>query len=342
MNYCGIDVANVTSAVCIIDGQGKVLRQVSIATDVGDLAEALSGFGRLRVMIEASPLAEWVATQVEAMGHEPVLVDARAAKHLVSSAKKTDARDAYTLAQMGRSGWYTAVHRKSAAARLLRSRLQGRQALLRTAKASAASIRGLLRAHGIRVGRVAEGAFASRVRQLVGETVAELTETIEALLAVWQQSRAAAVALERALRREGRQDAVRRRLQGVPGVGPLVSSVYQATIDDPRRFETARQVADYVGLAPRVYQSGELDKRGRISREGDTLLRWHLVEAAHVLLTRGPDCALKRWGLALAQRKGASKAKVAVARKLAVLLWRLWRRDEDFQAWPESAGVAAG
>lgn len=342
MNYCGIDVANETSAICIIDTQGEVLRRVSIKTETGDLAEALSGCGRLQVMIEASPLAEWVATQVEDMEHEPVLVDARAAKHLVSSAKKTDARDAHTLAQMGRSGWYTAVHRKSAAARMLRSRLQGRQALLRTAKASAASIRGLLRAHGIRVGRVAEGAFASRVRELVSVGAAQLSETIEALLVVWQHSRTAAAQLERALRRESRQDPVCRHLQSVPGVGVLVSSVYRATIDDPRRFATPRQVADYVGLAPRVYQSGEIDKRGRISREGDTLLRWHLVEAAHVLLTRAPDCALKRWGLALAQRKGASKAKVAVARKLAVLLWRLWRRGEDFQAWPEPAGAAVG
>ena len=340
MNYCGIDVANLTSAVCVVDGQGKVLRQVSIRTETADLAGALAGLGRLRVMIEAAPLAEWVANEVEAAGHEAVLVDARAAKHLVRSAKKTDARDAHTLAQMGRSGWYTAVHRKSASARLLRSRLQGRQALLRTAKASAASIRGLLRAHGIRVGRVAEGAFAARVRQLVGEAVAELGETIEALLAVWQQSRVAVTALERSLRHDSRQDAVGRHLQSVPGVGVLVSSAYRATIDDPHRFETPRQVADYVGLAPRVYQSGELDQRGRISREGDTLLRWHLVEAAHVLLTRGPDCALKRWGLALAQRKGAAKAKVAVARKLAVLLWRLWRRGEDFQAWPEAAAAA--
>ncbi|MBT8430435.1 MAG: IS110 family transposase [Gammaproteobacteria bacterium] len=342
MNYCGIDVANETSAVCIIDAQGKVLRRVSIATESGDLASALSGFGRLRVMIEASPLAEWVAAEVEEAGHEPVLVDARAAKHLVSSAKKTDARDAHTLAQMGRSGWYSAVHRKSAAARELRSRLQGRQALLRMAKASSASIRGLLRAQGLRVGRVAEGAFAARVRELVNEAVPALRETIEALLVAWQHSRGAAAQLERALRHESRQDPVRRRLQSVPGVGALVSSVYRATIDDPHRFETPRQVADYVGLAPRVYQSGEIDKRGRISREGDSLLRWHLVEAAHVLLTRGRDCALKRWGLSLAQRKGASKAKVAVARKLAVLLWKLWCRDEAFRAWPESAGAAAG
>ena len=339
MNYCGIDAANQTSAVCVVDAQGQVLRAVTVATQGAALGEALSGLGVLRVVIEAAPLAEWLAGQVEALGHEAVLIDARAAKHLVRSAKKTDARDARTLAQLARTGWYTVVHRKAAPARLLRSRLQGRQALLRTAKASAAAIRGLLRAHGIRLGRVAEGRFAARVREVVCAQVPGLEETMGALLTVWQQSHEAAAALERALQRDSRQDPVRRRLQTVPGVGALISSAYQATIDDPHRFVRARQVADYVGLAPRVHQSGEVDLRGRISREGDHLLRWHLVEAAHVLLTRGRDCALKRWGLALAARKGASKAKVAVARKLAVLLWRLWLKGEDFQAWP--AGTAA-
>lgn len=340
MKYCGIDVANKTSAVCVVDDQGEVLRQLTVATESADLGEALSGLGVLRVVIEASPLAEWLASEVEGLGHEVVIIDARAAKHLVRSAKKTDARDARTLAQLARTGWYTVVHRKSAEARLLRSQLQGRQALLRTAKAHKAAIRGLLRAHGIRVGRVAEGQFAAKVRTLVVEQLPGLEETIEALLAVWQQSREAAAALEKALQRNSREDAVRRRLQTVPGVGPLVSSVYQATIDDPGRFHSAHQVADYVGLAPRVYQSGELELRGRITREGDKLLRWHLVEAAHVLLTRGRDCALKRWGLELAARKGASKAKVAVARKLAVLLWRLWLKGEDFHPWPARTAAA--
>jgi transposase len=335
MNYCGIDVANKTSAVCVIDGRGEWLRQVTVATEAAELCAALSGLGVLRVVIEAAPLAEWVAAQVEAGGHEAVLIDARAAKHLVRSAKKTDARDARTLAQLARTGWYTAVHRKSAPARELRSRLQGRQALLGTATALAATLRGLLRAHGVRVGKVAEGGFAARVRALVAEHVPGLGETVERLLAVWQESRQAAAALEKTLQQESRTDEVRRRLQTVPGVGPLISSVFRATIDEPRRFRDAAQVADYVGLAPRVYQSGEVDARGRISREGDRLLRWHLVEAAHVLLTRGGDCALKRWGLQLAARKGASKAKVAVARKLAGLLWRLWITGEVFRPWPQ-------
>ena len=118
-------------------------------------------------------------------------------------------------------------------------------------------------------------------------------------------------------------------------MGGQLGTACRATRDDPRRFRRGEEVGDYVGLTPRVYQSGEVEYRGRITREGDKLLRWLLVEAAHNLLTRGQDCALKRWGKRLERRKGSAKAKVAVARKLAILLWRIWLRREPFQAWPE-------
>lgn len=337
MNYCGIDLANKTSAICIIDEQGKVLREVMIETESGDVEAALKGHGSLRVIIEASPLAEWVSRIVESGGHEAIIIDPRAAKHLVSSKKKTDARDARTLAQIGRSGWYTEVHRKSAEARTSRSRLQARQALVETRKAIGSTIRGLLRAHGLRLGEVSDGQFSARVRQLVKEQVPLLEQAMEQLLRVWKQSFQGAQLIKQSLQRESRADEVRCRLETVPGVGPLVSTVYQSTIDDPHRFRRAEEVADYTGLAPRIYQSGEVEYRGRITKEGDSLLRWHLVEAAHVLLHKGPDCALKRWGLKLQKSKGSAKAKVAVARKLAILLWKLWKEGATFEAWPKAA-----
>ena len=337
MKYCGIDVANKTSAICVVDGEDEVLRAGSVPTEEGDLEGMLSGLGRLRVVIEASPLAEWVSQLVGDLGHEAVIIDPRAAKHLVSSKKKTDARDARTLARLSRSGWYTQVHAKSVSSRELRSRLQGRQGLMRVKKALASSIRGLLRAHGIRLGAVSEGMFSEQVREVVQGQVPGLLSTLEALLSSWEQAREGAQRLERELRREGRGESVTRRLQTVPGVGPLVSLAYRSTIDDPGRFRRGEEVADYVGLAPRVYQSGETEYRGRISKEGDGLLRWHLVEAAHVLLTKGGDCALKRWGKRLEAKKGSAKAKVAVARKLAILLWRLWKEDREFEAWPQTA-----
>jgi transposase len=339
MNHCGIDLANKASAHCTIDEHDRVLREGKAPTDEEGLREAVEGLLPLRAIIEACPLAEWAAGVLEGLGCEAVVIDPRAAKHLVSSKKKTDARDARTLARIGRSGWYTAVHRKSEAARESRSRLQGRQALMKVKKALLSAIRGLLRAHGLRLGPVSEGAFAERVRAVVRGRVPGLAATFEHLLETWEQARQGTDRLERQIERASQEDEVTRLLKTVPGVGPLVSTVYKATIDDPSRFRRGEEVADYVGLVPRVYQSGEVEYRGRITKEGDGLLRWHLVEAAHVLLTKGRDCALKRWGLELEKRKGAAKARVAVARKLCLLLWRLWLRGEAFKPWPQ--GVPA-
>ena len=335
MNNVGIDVADRASAMCVVDEHGEQLGQCECATEASALAEELARWPLSRVIIESSPLAEWVASVAERCGHEAVIIDARAARHLVNSKKKTDARDAYTLARLGQSGWYVEVHRKSASARVMRSRLQARQGLVRTQKAMAAQIRGLLKAHGVRVGRVAEGEFAQRVRELAGAEVPQLLESLEALLELWARAGEQAKALKRSMQRarvEPEHEAVAEQLQSVPGVGPLVSRAYVATVDDPRRFHRAEAVPDYLGLSPSVHQTGETEYRGRITKEGDELLRWHLVEAAHSLLNRGPDCALKRWGEALRQRKGGAKAKVAVARKLAMLLYRLWLSGERFDA----------
>lgn len=337
MNYCGIDLANRESAVAILDDSGQELRRVTVETELSGFRRALRGLGPLRVIIEASPLAELAANYVEALGHEPVIIDARAAKNLMDAMKKTDPRDAHTLAEIGRCGWYIEVHRKSPEARELRSLLQARQTLEKTSKAQRSSIRGLLRAQGIRLGKVSEGQFADAVMTLVEREVPGLADAFDGMLQVLALARAQAARLEKLIRQRSRADQVTRRFEQVYGVGPLTSVLYRATLDDPHRFRHAEEVADYLGLAPRVSQSGDTAYRGRISKEGDNLLRWHLVECGHVLLTNGRDCALKRWGLQLERRKGSAKAKVAVARKLAILLWRLWKEEKDFEPFPEAA-----
>lgn len=213
--------------------------------------------------------------------------------------------------------------------------------MVRAAKALKSQIRGLLRAHGIRAGAVSDGQFAERVRELVATHGPGLEATLEELLCAWWEAATQAKRLQREMQRResGASRELLERLQSVPGVGPLISRAYVATIDDPQRFARAEAVSDYVGLSPSVYQSGETEYRGRITKEGDELLRWHLVEAGHHMLVFGPDCALKRWGERLRQRKGKAKAEVALARKLAVLRWRLWLSGERFDPW---RGVPAG
>lgn len=321
MNYCGIDLASKTSAFCVMDETGAILREEEIPTDADGFRTRLGGLESLKCVVEASPLAEWAAQTLEELGHDAV----------VCTKKKTDRINARDLANMARTGWYTAVHRKSAAAREMRTYLTARAGLVDTATALNAQIRGLLRAHGIRLGKVAERDFESKVQTVIRERVPALAGALTPLLTLWRQAIDAAEAMNKAIAARAKQDAVCRRLMSAPGIGPLTAAAYQATIDDSSRFQHSDQVGAYLGLVPSVYQSGDIDYRGRITKEGDGLLRWLLVEAAHNLLSHTQrDCALKRWGEKLAAQKGAGKARVAVARKLAIILHRLWMTGETF------------
>ncbi len=333
MYYCGIDLASKTSALCVMDGTGRIAMERTCPTDADGFRQALRGYPGLRCVIEACPLSEWVAALLESLGHEVVVVDPRKAKAVIRTKKKTDKLDARNLARMVATGWYTAVHRKSAQARLLRSQLVARKGLVVAQLQQSNRIRGLLRAHGVRLGPVASGEFERRVIESAQRHCAGLLPALHALLEVWATTRAALAQLTKHIKGLIRQDAVCGLLMTTPGVGPLVSCAYVATIDDPRRFRRGDQVAAYVGLVPSVHQSGDTEYRGRITKEGDGLVRYLLVEAAHVLLTRAhSDSALKRWGKRIEKRKGAAKAKVAVARKLAIILHRMWLTGQAFDA----------
>ncbi len=186
----------------------------------------------------------------------------------------------------------------------------------------------------MRVGQAGGSRFAVRVRELVADHPV-LVAIIEPLLTVWQTVREQVVELDRQVRMRVREDAAARRLMTAPGVGAVVALAYTAVIDDPARFAKSASVGAYLGLTPRRYQSGEVDCAGHISKCGDGLLRSYLFEAANVVLSRiTRPSGLKTWGQALAQRIGARKAKVAVARKLAVVLHRMWRDNTEFRWEP--------
>lgn len=331
MNYCGIDLASKASAVCIEDEAGRVVAEFEVPTDEDGFRTRISGMPPMRCVLEASPLAEWAAQLLEQVGHEVVVIDPRRAKAVICTKKKTDRLDARNLAKMARTGWYTAVHRKSDSARLMRTVLKARAGLINAARAQQARILGLLRAHGVKVTGARGEQFEPRVMAAVRERAPELEGIVEPLIGLWRQAQSEADAMEKRVHQHSKNDPVCRLLMSTPGVGPMVSAAYVATIDDPHRFDQSDQVSDYVGLVPLVHQSGEVEYRGRITKEGDSMLRWLLVEAANVLLTRVKrSCALKRWGLKLAARKGMAKARVAVARKLAALLHRMWITGEPF------------
>lgn len=330
MQYCGIDLANETSAICIIDDQ-EIVHEAACPTDLDGLRVALRGHDHVRCVIEACPLAESVAVQLESLGHEVVVIDPRKAKGVITTKKKTDKLDARNLAKMAATGWYTAVHRKSTDARLLRSYLRARATVVGSRNGHVQQLRGILRAHGIKVGHVKRSQFAERVRELVRLRCPELEVVVEPLLDLVDQLRRTEAQMTRLIKGLASQDQVCRLLMTIPGVGHLTACAFVATIDDPRRFRRSDQVAAYVGLVPSVHQSGEVDRRGRITKEGDQLMRTLLTESAHVLMARcRRSTPLKRWGRGLVERKGYGKARVAVARKLAMLMHRLWITGEPY------------
>ena len=250
---------------------------------------------------------------------------------VIAVTNKTDANDAEGLAQIVRTGWYRQVQVKSLDSHLIRTLLAARAGLVTMHRDVANQIRGTLKTFGLVLGKVAAGTFEARVRQLIAGNPL-LVEVIEALLKVWRSTGEQLVTLHRRVLWLAQTDETCRRLMTVPGVGAVTAAAFLATVDDPERFRRSSSVGAYFGLTPRRCQSGDIDYTGRISKRGDGLMRTYLFEAANVLLTRVSTWStLKAWGMRLAKRSGATKAKVALARKLAVILHRLWCDGTSFR-----------
>jgi transposase len=333
--YAGIDVSLESSSVCVVDAEGRILHEGKVPSD----PEALIGWLRQhghpaeRIGMEAGPLSQWLYAAMAAAGLPVELLETR---HVRAAFKtmpvKTDKKDARGIAQLMRLGWFRPVHCKSAAAQEVRAVLTARKLLLSKLHDVEMSIRGILRGFGLKVGATTPRTYASRVRTLV-EGHPTLERIAEALLKARAVFADELRGLERQMRAMGRQDERARRLMTTPGVGVLVALTFVSAIDKADRFRSSRMVGAHFGLTPKKYQSGETDRSGRISKCGDAAVRAALYEAANVILThpvRGSD--LKTWALGVAKRAGPRKAKVALARKLAVVLHRMLRDKTDFIA----------
>ncbi len=339
-HYAGIDVSLERSSVCVVDATGKIVREAKVASE----PEALVGFfcqlgvAVTRIGLEAGPLSQWLHAGLTAAGFEAVLLETRHVKAALSAmVVKTDRRDARGIAQLLRMGWFRPVHRKSPPAQEVRALLVGRKLLQGKLLDVELSLRGILRGFGLKLGEVSKGRFAARVRELVaGQPTLE--RVAEPMLRAREALRAEFHVLHRAVLAVVREDAVCRRLMTVPGVGALVAVTFSSAVDDPARFGRSRAVGAHFGLTPKKYQSGETDVTGGISKVGDAMVRTALYEAANVMLTRaGKFSTLKRWALEVAQRRGMRRAKVALARKLATVLHRLWVDGSEFRFGKEAA-----
>jgi transposase len=316
-----------------VDATGKIVREGKVASEPEALIGWFGslGFGLARIGLEAGPLSQWLFAAMQKAGLAVELLETR---HVRAAFKampvKTDRKDARGIAQLMRLGWFRPVHCKSVAAQEMRVVLTARKLLQSKLLDVEMSLRGLLRGFGLKVGPTTPKRFADRVRALV-EGHACLRGVATSLLAVREVLMREFGNFEKQVRTMARDDARTRLLMSTPGVGAIVALTYVAAVDDPARFRSSKQAGAHFGLTPKKYQSGETDVTGRISKVGDASVRTALYEAAHIILTRPvKGGALKSWGARLARRAGMKKAKVALARRLAVILHRMLADAKPF------------
>lgn len=337
MIYCGIDLGTRSSAICIVNKEHIVVEEWHGKNS--DLLAVLKRYtsnkeNHVQCLVEAAPLAETVCRKVEAIGGHIEIVDSKATKSLLRHGKKTDKVDAHALADIAVIGWYNVVYRKDSKNRKIRSILKMRSSLVRASTKLKNTIRGTLKANSIVIEKLSDGkVFMNAVIEASKRLSPDVRTFLTDLLKCWIKMHKTILKMTKHLANIAKKNQVATLLMTVVGVGPATALCYVSTIDNPSRFKSKSKVSSYLGLAPSTYQSGDTSYTGRITKQGDEMLRWHLYEAATCILSKRNryDFNLKDWGLRLKDKVGYKKAKVAVARKLSGILWSMWITGSEFK-----------
>lgn len=332
--YVGLDVSQKETAVCVVDDVGRIVYEGTAKSDPGTLTELLHKRAphAERIGFETGAMASWLWHELRRVAFPVVCIDARHAHAALSvRMNKSDQNDAHGLAELVRVGWYREVKVKSEESQRIRAILVARSRLVGIRRDIENQVRSMIKEYGLLFRRAIGLQFRHRVIELLGDNH-QLRDVVEPLLSIHEHVCQQQRKVDDEVRRLAKSDETTRRLMTVPGVGVVTALTFRHTIDDPSRFRSASTVGAYLGLTPRRNQSGETDSNGRISRWGDRLLRTYLFEAANVLLYRTKKwSSLKTWGTKLAKRIGMKKAKVAIARKIAVILHCIWVDGTSFE-----------
>lgn len=337
MRHCGIDVHSRTSDLCELSSGGKVLRRAHFSSTQYGFRKQFEGVAAMRVVMESGGSTPWVYRLLCELGHEVIVVNPRQLRLVAESTLKSDRIDAEILARLSRFDLelLRPVYQRSEEGQALRTKMRVRTSLVRARVALINQVKGTLRSQGVRFSSTIAATFVVKwseakmprpLRELLDPLVGAIGELTDRIELVQQEL----VALSHS-------DELLERMQEVPGVGPLVSVAFLGWVDRADRFRKSRDVGACLGLRPAVRASGGSKRTGHISREGDSEMRWLLVQAAHASLAVHRDSALKRWGERLVSQIGKKKAVVALARKLAVILHRLWVTGESYRAFPAVA-----
>lgn len=335
--YAALDISMEQTAICVVDEGGTKFAEGRVPTDPDAIADWLgTKAGQLaRIGMETGPLAVWLWNELTQRGLPILCLDARHASAALSMMpNKTDRHDAAGLAQIVRTGWFKEVRIKSHGAYVVRALLSSRDLLVGIRGKIENEIRGLLKTFGVMFGKTV-GGFARRAEEIVSGELAAAPE-IKAIVETMMEARRSIIerikVLDARVRAAAKQNVMARLFMTAPGVGAVIALSVASSYDDASRFRRSSSAGAYLGLTPRRYESGEVSRNGRISKRGDKLTRTHLYEAANVILTRQVGfSSLKAWGLRIAKGAGFKKAKVAVARKLAVILHAMWKTNEPFR-----------
>jgi transposase len=333
-HYVGLDVSLKFTHVCVMDQEQKVVAQAKVETDFEAIALYLHDLKLTyhRVGLETGTTAQWLYAGLARAGLPVFCLDARKVKSFLKleTTNKNDRNDAKGIARMMVFGTPHIVHVKSEHAQRMRALLAARKTVQSKMIDMELFVRGNIRQFGLKLGVVTRPKWEERVRELIAEDQF-LSALLEPVLLCWRTMRAQLAVLQKQILRITRDDPTCRLLMTCPGVGPVVSLSFKSAIDIPERFTSSQSVGAALGLTPKQNQSGEINVNGRISKAGDEALRSLLVEAAMTVL-RGPrNSWLRAWGLQVAKRRGMQRAAVAVARKLAVVLHRMWMDNTEFR-----------
>ena len=340
LDSIGLDLAHESSVFCHLSRDGKILEKGRIPMTRPEMRKAFEARPRSTVLMEACTPSSWVATLLEEIGHDVVVCNPRRLKVISSSSFKTDELDARALARIARMRQFepdcvvvTTVRARETL--LARSILSGREQLMRMRTGLISHVRNVLVADAVPKPKCDADDFATTMRRL--KLPADVWSVIEPLVETIEVINGKIKGMEAQIKGLLKEMEVARRWNDIPGVGRLTMLAFALTIEDPSRFPSARAVGPFLGLVPSVYQTGAVERRGRITKQGDERMRRLLVQAAYSLMRSTADCALRRWGLKLAALRGKKKAAIAVARKLAVIMMRMWTTGEDFVPFPQAA-----
>ncbi|SDG36944.1 IS110 family transposase [Sulfitobacter delicatus] len=332
--FAGLDVSMEETHICVLDRDGTLIREGKARSSPDAISDFLAaGPTCAGVVFETGRMAPMLYHGLTERGIPVQCIESRQAYQALKSlaGHKSDRNDARGLAHLARTGFYKPTHVKSLSAHAIRSLIAARKKLVGQRVTIDNQIRGLVVVFGVRLPRALSPAFKDAALK-VSTGVPGLHAALNGLFAAREAILAAVAAIDADVKKMARKSKTCSRLMTVPGVGPITALAFAAAVDDPSRFRRSRDVGPYLGLVPRRHQSGEVDYVGSISKRGDTRVRTLLYEAANVMLTRyaGP-LKLKEWALAIGARSTMRKARVALARRLAIVLHAMMRDQTEFQ-----------